>query len=226
MDEGGTPPMGAGTASWGGRESFLAWTKAQRAQELLGRLPEDARRGWTFDRLVGLLQALGLQQPRQYLEAGWWVPEAVRRDPQRSDALYRRIQEAMARGTLPPADAPYTWDDVRRLIELCDFTPDQLFAQLAHVYALTLGEAIFVETVQRVVGAPARGGDGGAGAGEFEAHRGGGGDGGIRADQGGGGDGDAGAGRADAGSGRGPGSGLRRSARVDDRCGRPSPGDP
>ncbi|HEY8552499.1 MAG TPA: hypothetical protein VIL40_03490, partial [Thermaerobacter sp.] len=153
MDERGTPPVGIDAAPWGGRDSFLAWTKAQRAQDLLGRLPAEARRGWTFARLVRLLEALGLEQPRQYLEAGWWVPEAVRRDPQRSEALYRRVQEAMAGGTLPPADAPYTWDDVRRLVELCGFTPDQLFAQLAYVYALTLGETIFVETVRRVAGA-------------------------------------------------------------------------
>ncbi|WP_042499961.1 hypothetical protein [Thermaerobacter marianensis] len=157
MDERGIPPAEPGPTAWTGRDSFLAWTKAQRAAELLNRLPEPARRGWTFDRLVRLLEALGLTRPHQYLEAGWWVPEAVRRDPQRSEELYRRVQEAMAGGVIPPAHAPYTWDDVRRLVELCGFTADELVAQLAWVYALTLGETIFVETASRVAG-PRQGG--------------------------------------------------------------------
>lgn len=135
-----------------GAGSFLDWTKVQRARDLLARVPEGARRGWTFGRLARLLQALGLTRPRQYLEAGWWIPEEVRRDRARSDALYQRIERAMAAGELPPRDADYTWDDVRRLVELCGFTPDQLFEQLAYVYALTLGEEIFLECVRRVAG--------------------------------------------------------------------------
>ncbi|GAB6877688.1 hypothetical protein [Thermaerobacter litoralis] len=150
MDERGQPPATPAPGPWAGRDSFLAWTKARRAEELLQRLPEEARRGWTFARLVELLKALGLSQPRQYLEAGWWVPEAVRRDPARSDALYEQVQAAMADGRIPPADAPYTWEDVRRLVELCGFTADELLGQLAHVYALTMGETIFVDTVRRI----------------------------------------------------------------------------
>ncbi|QIA26185.1 hypothetical protein DYI95_000355 [Thermaerobacter sp. PB12/4term] len=157
MDERGQPPAVPGPGAWTGRDSFLAWTKSRRAEELLNRLPEAARKGWTFERLVELLTALGLTQPRQYLEAGWWVPEAVRRDPPHSEALYQRVQEAMAAGRLPPAGAPYTWDDIRRLVELCGFTADQLLAQLAYVYALTMGETIFVETAARVASAPAEG---------------------------------------------------------------------
>lgn len=159
MDERGQPPAGSGAVPGTGRDSFLAWTKARRAEELLSRLPEEARRGWTFDRLVQLLEALGLSQPRQYLEAGWWVPEAVRRDPPRSEALYQRVQEAMAAGRIPPADARYTWDDVRRLVELCGFTADELLTQLAYVYALTMGETIFVETASRVAAAGGATGD-------------------------------------------------------------------
>ncbi|PZN13282.1 MAG: hypothetical protein DIU69_00965 [Bacillota bacterium] len=136
-----------------GAGSFMEWTKQQRARDLLQRLPEPARRGWTFPRLVRLLQDLGLTRPRQYLEAGWWIPEEVRRDRARSDALYEKIQRAMADGRLPPRDAEYTWDDVERLVSLCGFTPEQLFAQLAYVYALTLGEEIFLETARRVAGA-------------------------------------------------------------------------
>lgn len=133
-----------------GPQSFLAWTKEKRAKELLARLPASIRETWDYPRLFALLKALGLTQPRQYLEAGWWVPEPVRRDVSRADALRKRVDRAMAQRQLPPPDAEYTWDDVRRLVELCGFTPQQLLEQLAHVYALTMGEDIFVRAVAEV----------------------------------------------------------------------------
>ena len=156
------------------RDSFLAWTKVQRARDLMAQLPEEARARWDFPRLVALLEALGVTQPRQYLEAGWWIPEAVRRDREKSEALYQRIQQAMARGQIPPRDADYSWDDVRRLLDLCGFTPGQLLEQLAYVYALTLGEQIFLRCVREVVeaGAPGAGpapGRGTEGAGDVAA---------------------------------------------------------
>ena len=132
--------------------SFLAWSKEQRAKELLARLPASLRESWDYWRLFALLKALGVTTPRQYLEAGWWIPETVRRDPGLSDALRRRVDQAMAERRLPTADAEYSWDDVRRLVELCGFTPQQLLEQLAHVYALTLGEEIFVRTAVEVAG--------------------------------------------------------------------------
>lgn len=133
---------------------FLDLTKQLRYEEFKEELGAAAQGPWTWPRLFRLMEDLGLKDINGYMAAGWWVPVGARNDPQELDRLATRIEEAMAQGRFPDPGQKYSWDEVRRLGEICGLTPQDLVEALIWQYALTMGEEVFAGALRKIAHSP------------------------------------------------------------------------
>lgn len=130
--------------------SFLELTKQARYEELREQVREALSAPWTWERLLALLDALGVRDADGFLAAGWWLPAEARIHQEQVDVYAAEAERAMAEGVIPEPGRGYSWGDVRALLERCRIEPARVVDGLLWVYANTLGEAIFLDTLRRM----------------------------------------------------------------------------
>ena len=130
--------------------NFLELTKRARYEELREQVRDVLGASWTWEHLLALLGALGVRDPDGFLAAGWWLPAEARIHQEQVDVYAAEAERAMAEGVIPEPGRGYSWEHVRALLERCRIEPARVVDGLLWVYANTLAEEIFLDTLRRM----------------------------------------------------------------------------